>query len=49
MKIRSYGHFKAKCQRTWKISEKHLELICKFDKVIVEEIFYHESNEYKVS
>ena len=36
-RLRSYGHFKAKNQKLWKITEKNLETLSRFEKIFLEE------------
>ena len=37
LKMRSYGIFRAKNRKEWKLSDKTMEAICLFDKIIQEE------------
>jgi DNA polymerase elongation subunit (family B) len=32
--MRSFGHFKAKNQKNWKLSVKNIQSVCRFDKII---------------
>jgi hypothetical protein len=40
-KLRCFGLFKVKNRKDWKISEKHLQRICEFDKIANEEFLLH--------